>query len=341
MTKSRILLILASIIALTSCQQSSKKKIIEGEAQGTYYKVTYYDGANRDFSQQIDSILKAFDKSVSLWEENSLISRINRNETTEVDSIIIRLIGMSDNIVRNTGGAYDITIGKLVETWGFHKKQGQIPDSMQIKNLLRHVGFDKIKIEGNQIIKSDSAVHIDFNAIAQGYSVDIIASFLKSKGVTSLLVDVGGEVYGYGKKTDGSEWMVGVEKPTANSDDARSIQLVLPLKNKAIATSGNYRKYIERNGQRFSHTIDPATGYPVNHNVLSVSVIGPDAATADAYATAFMVMGIQKATKLLDNYGKLDAYFIYSGSEGTFKTYATPGMQRLINEGDSLQKLAK
>lgn len=323
---------------MTSCSFGPKKMLIEGEAQGTYFSITYYDKQDRDFTQEIDSILRAFDMSVSLWEDQSLISRINRNEDIEVDSIILELLKISDNVTRNSKGAFDVTVGKLVETWGFHRKKGLMPDSAKVKELLSHIGFDKIKIENKHIIKLDSAIHIDFNAIAQGYSTDIIAKFLASQGIESYLVDVGGEIAGKGTKPDGSFWMVGIEKPAENASDGRDIQLIIPLKEKSIATSGSYRKYREQDGHRYSHTIDPSTGYPVTHNLLSVSVIADDAATADAYATAFMVMGIQKATRMLDSYKKLEAYFIYSGSEGSTKTFATPGMERLIAEGKALQK---
>lgn len=324
-----------ALLLLISCTRKPQKTIITGEAQGTYYQVTYIDGSNRNFSKEIDSLLRTFDHSVSLWDDSSIISRINRNEKgVKLDSIFRVIFTKSMEVAKRTEGAFNPCVGPLVKAWGFHRKQGKLPDSVLIAELLKHIDYQKIWLRGDSIVKSDTNIELDFNAIAQGYSADLVASFLRKKGISSYLVDIGGEVVAGDMKPDGSLWRVGIEKPSDSASSEREIETVVEIANKAIATSGTYRKYRLENGRRYSHTIDPQTGFPVNHSLLSVSVVANDGITADAYATAFMVMGAEKAWRFIrDNKDLgLEAYFILDDNKSNFRIIQTPGFVDMLSK---------
>jgi thiamine biosynthesis lipoprotein len=329
-------LFLASVFLLASC--SSEKKEMEavhlrGEAQGTYYNMVYYDSLQRNLHPQVDSILKAFDRSVSLWVPNSVLSRVNRNDTTVVlDDNFIGNFRDSQKVSRATNGAFDMTVGPLVEAWGFGFESREKVGKRIVDSLLPLVGYRKIKIENGKVVKADPRMQIDFNGIAQGYSDDVIGKYFDSLGIHNYLIDIGGEVKAKGRKPDGSFWRVGIEKPAADSVSPRILKAVIVLHNLSVATSGSYRKYYEENGIRYSHTIDPKTGYPVQHSLLSVSVLAKNTAMADAYATAFMVMGYRKSRAFVESHPGLEAMFIWSDKDKTFRTYATPGFKKLIVE---------
>jgi FAD:protein FMN transferase len=329
--------ILSLIIVLTvcvRCDQPEKQQFVKimGEAQGTYYMVSYYDSKGRDFEEEVAKILKDFDMSASLWEPNSVISKINRNdEGAAPDEVFLALFEMSKVIYEKSLGAFDPTVGQLVNAWGFGFKNGIPVDQTVADSLLEFTGFDKVNLDNGVIFKPDPGIQFDFNAIAQGFSVDLIGEFLKSEGITSYLVDVGGEVLGSGVKPDGEHWKVGIEKPSDNSQYGADLKAIVKLEDKAIATSGNYRKFYEKEGVKYSHTIDPSTGFPVQHTLLSVSVLANNCAMADAWATAFMVMGLEKSFEIMAKETELEAYFIYSepGSD-LLKTFATPGFDEIM-----------
>ncbi len=323
------------VILLSGCnaKREAKKISFTGEAQGTYYAITYYDSENRDFSPDIDSLLKAFDQSVSLWVDESIISRVNRDDTTVVlDDIFKYNFYLSKEISALSDGYFDFTVSPLVEAWGFSFKQKQKLNPVQIDSLRQLVDFRKVQIAKGKVVKEDPRMRFDFNAIAQGYSVDLIAQFLSKKGIKNYVVDVGGEIYALGTKPGDEPWRVGVEHPAPDKDAERTIQLVVRLNGKGLATSGSYRKYYEEDGKRYSHFIDPKTGYPVQHNLLSVTVLAKNAAEADALATAFMVMGKEKSLNLLASIQDVEAFFIFWGDAGEYETYATPGFAALIEE---------
>ena len=304
-----------------------------GETQGTYYAITYFDFDNRNFQPQVDSLLKDFDHSVSLWDTGSIISAINRNEVgIQPDAVFTELFKKSTEVYKKSDGAFDPTVGPLVNAWGFGFTDRLKVDQQTIDSLLPLVGFDKVKLENNRIIKSDPRIQFDFNAIAQGYAVDLIGKFLQVKGISSFLIDIGGEVLGKGNKPGGEKWKVGIEKPKDNAAYGEGLQAIVNLENKALSTSGNYRKFYEENGIRYSHTIDPKTGYPVQHSLLSVSVLANDCATADAYATVFMVMGLEKSKSFITNRNDLEAYFIFTDEDGNLSTYFTEGFKKLMVE---------
>ena len=323
------------IVLLAACTQQQKLELVklQGETQGTYYSITYFDNEKRDFQKEIDSVLHDFDMSVSLWVPNSIISKVNNNDTSVVlDEYFIGNFNLSEEVSLATNGAFDCTVAPLVRAWGFGFDETKHVDKHIIDSIEEFVGYQKIKLENGRLVKEDPRMSIDFNAIAQGYSVDVIANFLESKGINNFLIDIGGEVRGKGQKPDGSYWNVGIEKPAANQDSERSLKAIVALKNKSIATSGNYRKYYEENGVRYSHTIDPKTGNPVQHSLLSASIMADNTAVADAYATSFMVLGLEKSRDFIENHKNLDAFFIYSDSTGANQTFMTSGFKQALEK---------
>lgn len=329
----RLLIFFSFLLAACAVEKNTNPVKLLGEAQGTYYSIIYFDNQQRDLQFEIDSILRDFDQSVSLWQPTSIISRLNNNDTTVgLDKYFMDNLELSMDISAKTNGSFDITVGPLVRAWGFGFDESRHVDSLIVDSILHFVGYDKLKTEDGWFLKSDNRISIDFNAIAQGYSVDLICDFLEANNIDVYLVDIGGEVKGKGIKPDGTYWKVGIEKPAVNQSDARDLKAIIELKNKAVATSGNYRKFYEENGVRYSHTIDPKTGYPVRHSLLSVSVVANEAAVADAYATAFMVMGLEKAKEFLQENTDMEAFFIYSTPDGTYSTYGTNGFNELITK---------
>ena len=331
---NKFLYIITLVLLLGSCNYKQKTPVrFTGETQGTYYVVTYFDKKNRNFQVEIDTLLRNFDLSASMWVTNSTISKINRNEKGVIpDSIFLHLFKLSKKIYEMSAGSFDPTIGPLVNAWGFGFTDRIKVNQQVVDSLLPLIGFDKVNLENRKITKVDPRIQFDFNAIAQGYSVDLIGEFLEKKGIDNYLVDIGGEVLAKGKKPNGDSWKVCIEKPKDKVAYGESLKAIVNLKDKALATSGNYRKFYEKDGIRYSHTINPMTGYPVQHALLSVSVLAENCATADAYATAFMVMGIEKAKEFLQTNNELEGYFIYSDEEGNMKTFFTNGFERILEE---------
>jgi thiamine biosynthesis lipoprotein len=318
----------------TACQHGEKPMHLEGEAQGTYYSILYYDPQQRDLQPQIDSLLDAFDQSASLWVDSSLLRRINAGATDSLDDILKFLLQNSMHIMEYTNGAFDIRVGRLVQTWGFSFKQRSEPDSATLADLLRSAN-GTIGYENMRIIREYPDTELDFNAIAQGYASDLVARLLDGYDITSYLVDIGGEVVARGLKPGGKPWMVGIERPAENRYSAPVVETAIPLRNQSVVTSGSYRKYYEKDGARYSHTIDPSTGRPVTHSMLSASVVEQDCWLADAMATAYMVMGLDSARAFIAAHrgqpGTEAVLFIYD-SCGTMKSYATPGWNELKQE---------
>lgn len=326
-------LFIVIVLFFISCtrDKSAEKINLVGEAQGTYYNIIYFDHQNRDLQFEIDSLLDDFDLSVSLWVPNSLLSRINNNDTSVIpDKYFTDNFYLSKKVSKETHGAFDITVGPLVKSWGFGYDSNKQVDSTIIDSLLDVIGFEKVDIINNHIVKQDNRSKIDFNAIAQGYSVDMIGEFMESKQIYNFLIDIGGEVMAKGKKSDGTHWKVGIEKPASDSNNPRDLTAVIALTDQSVATSGNYRKYFEKDGIRYSHIINPKTGYPAKHNLLSVSIISSSTALADAYATACMIMGLDESITFIEGRSDLEAFFIYSNDEGKYDTYITKGFNRLI-----------
>lgn len=311
------------VLALICCQNKPKFTHLEGEAQGTTFRIVY--DSEQDFSKAIDSLFRVIDHSMSLWDSTSIISKLNANQTeSKADSHFENVFQKSQEVATATDGAFDITVGPLVKAWGFSYKKGlPFPTQKQIDSLYQLVGYQNVRLKDGLLKKNNQQTEIDFNAIAQGYTVDVIADFLKRKDIQNYMVEVGGEVRAEGQNEKGKVWQIGIDKPTNESEADRPLQAVVSLKNKALATSGSYRKFVMRDNKKFSHAIDPKTGFPITHNLLSISVIADDCMTADAYATAFLVMGLEKAKPIAQKL-HLEWYGIYTDSDGRLKTESSP-----------------
>jgi thiamine biosynthesis lipoprotein len=306
-----------------------------GLAQGTTYSIVFEvkEGiAPLKLKKDVDSILADFDMSLSLYKDSSLISRINRNENTQVDNYINQLYQMSRSVWKMTDGAFDITVGPLVKAWGFGPEARKNFTEAKRDSLLSLVGMDKISLENGRLVKTDPRINIDFNAIAQGYSVDVICGFFTAAGLDNFLVEIGGEVRAVGSKS-GEGWKIGIDKPEDNNlTPGANLQAIIRLSNKAMATSGNYRKFYVENGVKYSHTINPKTGYPAKNTLLCATIIADDAAMADAIATACMVMGKDQAIQFINNNPDLQAYFVYSDLSGNFKTWISDNLKDHLTE---------
>ena len=327
--------IAVSILLFTACGQSDRankqeKLHLSGEAQGSYYSITYYDSLGRDFQPQIEQLLHDFDMSCSNYKDSSIISKVNRNEVVKLDDYFIGNFLLAQEVSNETNGDFDITVRPLVELWGFGLKNRETVSREQVDSVMEFVGYQKVRLENGKIIKDDPRLMLDYNAIAQGYSVDVVADFLQSKAVKNFLVDIGGELYAQGAKPGNVAWKVGIERPKDGEAYGENLSATLHLHNRGLATSGNYRKFYIKDGVKYAHTIDPHTGWPVQHSLLSATVVAPDAATADAYATAFMVMGVEKAKRILKKHPELDAFLIYSGPDGAYRAFVSKGMSKLI-----------
>ena len=324
--------LLCLLLTLCHCVQSGKAKrfTFSGNTQGTYYKVIYYASDSVVTKAQIQEALDKFLLVVSLSKSKSEISRVNENDGVTVGADFQALFYEAQEISRLTGGAFDITVGGLVEAW--RSVSGQPDDSvlMKIDSLRKYVGFQNIDIINHAVIKKDPNIKIDFSAIAKGYSVDLIAKILWHHDIDNFIVNVGGEVYASGLKPDGGKWNVGIEKPSETNPSVQTKQEVVALFNKAAAISGTYRKYFVEDSVCYSHAIDPTTGRPVKHNLLSVTVIADRCAAADALATAFMVMGVEKAMEFLSKNPQYEGYFIYCDENNELQAVYTEGFKNIL-----------
>lgn len=330
--KKLIFSIVASFLSFWVIAQQEPVRI-SGYAQGTTYHISYFDKKNRDFQPAIEKILKQFDKSVSTYDSKSIISRINRNiPHTRTDKYFETCFRKGEELYRLTDGNFDPTVYSLVNLWGFGAEKQRKASQQVIDSLLQFVGMEKVTLKNHKIIKQRPQVKLDFNAYAQGYTVDVVAQFLQKKKITSFLVEIGGEVYAFGKKPDGNLWTVGIERPDNNKTNTNVLKATAQLYNKAIATSGNYHKFREENGVKYSHHINPKTGYPVQNTMLSASVICDDTLSADAIATALMVMGLEKSKDFLSKNQQYQAFIIYSDNEGHFQEYITDNIKNIIKD---------
>ena len=319
-----LLMLLAMTFA--SCAKQPQKMVLQGLVQGSYYAITYYDEEGRNFQQEIDSIFHAVDMSVNLWVDSSVICKVNRNEEVALDQIFIENFEVAQRAAALSDGYFDPTISPLVSAWGFSAKNPHLPPltSHLIDSLKQLVDYRKVRIEDGKLIKENPAMKLDFNAIAQGYTTDLVGALLEAKGIKSYIVDVGGEIFARGTKPDGKSWVVGIEKPSADWDSERVVQQRVELEDKGIVTSGSYRKYVERDGKRYSHCIDPMTGYPVEHNLLSATVIAENATWADALASVCMVMGMERSLELIKTLDGVEVYYIFVNDRNELETYSYP-----------------
>jgi thiamine biosynthesis lipoprotein len=326
--------LLAGFFISSSCHTPGKNGVyvkIAGFTQGTTYHITYEMPDTSNLQTQVDSILHAFDLSLSSYDSTSVISKINRNEDVTVDDLFTRVFIKSDEVFKASGGIFDITVMPLVNAWGFGPGHKEKMDPARIDSLLQFVGMEKVKLVGGKIIKTDPRVQLDVNALAQGYSVDIVCGFLDKLGSDNYMVEIGGEIRAKGLNPSGKVWRIGIDKPEfGNMIPGAELEAVVELKNKSLATSGNYRKYYEENGVKYTHSIDPETGYPAKQSLLSATIIAGDCITADAYATVCMVGGLEKSKEILAKHPELEAYLIYGDDTGLYQLYVTEGMKGLV-----------
>ncbi|WP_250433046.1 FAD:protein FMN transferase [Hanstruepera flava] len=322
--KNSILLLAISLIL--SCNQKIDEQVnikSSGQVFGTSYSIIYESQVN--YQKQFDSLFYVINQSLSTYQTNSIISKINRNEWTHFDNHFLTVFEASKQIYEATNGAFDPTIGAVVNAWDFGP-EGKIVglDSLKVDSLMLGVGFDKVELPKEKF-RLPKNTFLDFNAIAKGYGVDVIAYFLSKKGISNYLVEIGGEIHARGKNAEKQKpWMVGVEMP--RFDGEQSILKAITITNQAMATSGTYRKFkIDENGNRYSHIIDTKTGYPSKTNLLSISVLAENCMTADAYATAFKAMGVENVQKFLKSHPELKVFLIFENKKGELETLSLNG----------------
>ncbi|MCP4522450.1 MAG: FAD:protein FMN transferase [Cytophagales bacterium] len=306
-----------------------------GETMGTYYDIRYYSQDSVNYQKAIDSVLIDFNQSLSTYIDSSEISLFNTNDTTFVKSPYFEaVLARSREIFKATDGAFDPTIMPLVNAWGFgfHERTDDLPSQEKIDSLKALVNLDYVIQQDSLFSKTKKGIMLDFSAVAKGYGVDVLTQFLESKGITSYKVEIGGETVCNGTKPSGASWIIGIEDPQSWTL-GNNIYVKIKLDNKAIASSGNYRNFYEKDGKRYAHTISPQTGKPVEHELLSVSVFADDCMTADAYATAFMVLGKEKAKKILEKENNIHAYFIYNENNEIKSEYTDGVVQYLVENG--------
>lgn len=329
--------LIIGIVLIVSRQQHAAYQHDNGFIFGTVYSITYQSDGN--LKNEIEAELKKVDNALSTFNPQSTISKINSGEITETaDSMFLDVFRLAARISHDTDGAFDITVAPLVNAWGFGFKHGTPPTPHDVDSLREMVGYTKVsETDGKNgqtaISKSDSRLMLDCGAIAKGYGSDVIARLLRRHGIKNFMVEIGGEIVTSGVNEKLAAWKIGVTKPTEDSlSTNQEIQTILNVTDKAMATSGNYRNFYYKDGKRFAHTIDPRTGYPVQHNILSATVLADSCATADAYATSFMVMGLEKAKEVLDRHPELMAYLIYSDEQGNNAVWFSPSLRDKIQK---------
>lgn len=321
-------LVIGTVI-IVSRQQSTPYQHDRGMVFGTVYHITYQ--SSKSLQKDIEAELAKVDASLSPFNERSIITAVNQNRDTVVNKMFTDVFTLAMKISDSTNGAFDITVAPLVNAWGFGFKGGAMPSRHQVDSLKALVGYHKVSLADGRVSKTDPRIMLDCSSIAKGYGCDVVAKFLSAKGIDNYMVEIGGEIVPRGISEKRLPWKIGVTKPTDDSLNVnQEIQTIINVTDKAMATSGNYRNFYYKNGRKYAHTIDPSTGYPVQHNILSSTVIADDCATADAYATAFMVMGLDKAKAVLSRHPELMAYFILASDDGTNKVWFSPSMKDKI-----------
>jgi FAD:protein FMN transferase len=329
----RSLVFISTLLVVFSCGRVDQRKFLflEGFTQGTTYHIAYNSPDSVDYHNELKILFRDIDNSMSIYNPSSIISRINRNEAgIEPDDYFVKVFSRALEISEASGGAFDITVGPLVNAWGFGFTGRENITQELIDSLLEKVGWEKVRLESGIIIKEKPEIMLDMNAIAKGYTVDVVADFFDSKGIADYMVEIGGEIRLKGKNRNNDLWRIGIDTPV---DDpmpvSRDLQEIIRLTGRSLATSGNYRKFYFQDGQKYAHTIDPFTGHPVRHGLLSATVITSSAMDADAWATAFMVLGLEKSMEIARSNPDLEAYFIYD-LDGISAVAYTDGFKEMI-----------
>ena len=326
-----LFLIIGTYLAITRKEEAKDIpfQYCEGAIFGTVYHATYQ--CDSSLNGKILEELQAVDQSLSMFNPNSTISQINSGKSNETDSLLRTIFHIAREVSQATDGAFDITVAPLVNAWGFGFKHGALPDSLQVDSLRQLIGWNRISLKDNKFFREDPRMIIDLSAVAKGFGSDCVAQMFRKHGINNFMIEIGGEVVTSGVSPKAKAWRIGVNKPQEYSTStSNELQTILQMNNCAMATSGNYRNFYIDNGRKIAHTIDPKTGYPVQHSILSSTVIAPTCAIADAYATAFMVLGLEKSLQVLDKHPELMAYFIHTDKEGNYQVWKSPGIEALI-----------
>lgn len=332
---NKIILSILILLSLIECKQQKSAYIFnEGEIFGTYYHITYNSPDGSNLAGDIQSELDQLDRSLSTYKTESVLSKVNTNRAVQLDDFFLTVFNKAEEISSITNGAFDVTVAPLVNVWGFGFRKKELVTPELIDSIEQFVGYTKVRLKGDQIVKADERLMLDFSAIAKGYAVDVVGDLLAAKGCDNYLVEIGGEVVAKGVNKEGRVWRIGINEPNDNEPvNPSKLEAIISIKDKAVATSGNYRNFYIENGIKYAHTIDPKTGYPVNHSLLSTTVIANDCMTADAFATAFMVMGVDSALTLANTLADIELFLIYSDKNGAYLTSMTKGFSAyIINE---------
>jgi thiamine biosynthesis lipoprotein len=325
------MLLIVGRVLIISHQQSTPYRQANDFVFGTTYKIVYQ--CDSDLTASIRQELMRVDYSLSPFNKESVITAVNQNREVMLDPYFVEVFNKAMEISRETKGAFDITVAPLVNAWGFGFKHEQMPTKRQVDSLRQIIGYQKVALKNGKVVKQDPRMMLDCSAIAKGFGVDAVARLLRDRGVQNFMVEIGGEVVTCGVNAQRLPWRVGVVKPSEDSlSTGHELQTILNVTDKAMATSGNYRNFYYKNGRRYAHTIDPKTGYPVQHSLLSATVLAASCTVADAYATSFMVMGLDNARQLLEHHPELMAYLIYDDGKGDIAVWFSPSLRHKIEE---------
>lgn len=320
-----ILLIVGTVLIIRQ-QRNTPYQTNKGFIFGTVFTITYQ--YEKNLNDEILAVLNEVDNSLSPFNKNSIITKINENIPVTPDKMFVEVFQLAKQISTETNGAFDITVAPMVNVWGFGFKNGTSPTKEVIDSIKGIVGFEKVNYKDGKVLKQDPRITLDCSAIAKGYGCDMVARLFRQKDIKNFMIEIGGEVVTSGISEKRIPWKIGVTKPTDDSlSTNQELQTVLNITDMAMATSGNYRNFYYKNGKKYAHTINPKTGYPVQHNILSATVLAPNCATADAYATSFMVLGMEKAKQILEKHPELMSYFIYSDPKGRNAVWYSPSMK--------------
>ncbi|MDR2585785.1 MAG: FAD:protein FMN transferase [Prevotellaceae bacterium] len=320
------------LLFLCSCNYHAEYRTIDGFVFGTSYHIVYQEQSGVDglifghdeVRQLVVNTFIEIDNSLSVYNPQSIISKVNRNEPVVLDSLFVNVFERGKEIYRLTNGTFDMAAAPYFDLWGFGFNNREQVTQAKLDSIALFAGMDKIWLSEGRIEKADPRVSLNGNAIAKGYASDVVASRFSKAGLVNFLIEIGGEIHCQGVNPNGKKWRVLIDRPVyGNYIPGKEMQAILLLSNRGLATSGNYRNFYEEDGQKYGHTVDPATGKPVIHSLLSATVLAHDCMTADALATAFMVMGLDKTRLFLQDHPQIDAYLVYSDELGTFQSYAT------------------
>lgn len=339
-----LLVVFVCLVAIVGCYLVNKSEVAaveaveylhnEGKTQGTYYSATYLQPDGRDLKAKIEERLQQFEMSLSTYNPNSIISRINNNDpTVKTDLDFETIFYAAQEAAVRTNGALDITVGPLVKAWGFAFGNNDHSKLPNVSDFLPYVGYKKVRIENHKVIKDDPRILIDANSIAQGYSVDVIAKLLRDNGCKNYMIEIGGEVACKGLNANGEKWRIGIDKAVDDSTSMNNeLQTILSITDCAVTTAGDYRKFYIKDGKKYSHIINPHTGYPANSNLLSVTIVAPTAIMADAYDTPFMVLGVDSCLKVCKSIPGMECYLIYVDKNGKNQIAYSEGFKKYLAE---------